>query len=287
MSTADDTQSSRISMSSHNRKVRYRALLEDLSTLEDDNNCNVERMERTASAVKEAQVLLAEGDVQERVKHPGEAYLDSRVLRATSDLAVRCSEAVSGNVNTYDRHELAQHIRENPEAWTFPLPLEVPVAASLFGSFDPAAPELRPRVPRRRLERQKQAALKAPEQVDKLEKTEEGSEMVSRVNRFIMKSYREGGERPLSYFHVVLDPSSFSRTVENIYHVSFLVRDGMVSVQLDEEFGLPFVKPVPKAEQERDIADENQFIVSIDMPRWQELIEAFHIEKPMMVLKRR
>ncbi|XP_059044904.1 non-structural maintenance of chromosomes element 4 homolog A [Achroia grisella] len=285
MSTANETQNSRISMSSHNRKVRYRALLEDLSTLEDDSSSNVERMERTANAVKEAQALLAEGDVEERVKHPGEAYLDSRVLRATSDLAVRCSEAVTGNVNTYDRHELAQHIRENPEVWSFALPLEVPCSASLFGSFAPTPPELRPRQPRRRIERQQQAALKAPEKIDKLEKTEEGSEMVSRVNRFILKSYREGGQKPLSYFHVVLDPGSFSRTVENIYHVSFLIRDGKVSVQLDEKYGLPFMCPVPQDEQE-GAGDENQFIVSVDIPRWQELIKEFRIKKPMMVLKR-
>ncbi|XP_052754226.1 EP300-interacting inhibitor of differentiation 3 [Galleria mellonella] len=285
MST-NETQNSRISMSSHNRKVRYRALLEDLSTLEDDSSSNVERMERTANAVKEAQNLLAEGDVEERVKHPGEAYLDSRVLRATSDLAVRCSEAVSGNVNTYDRHELARHIRENPEAWWFPFPLEVPPAVSLFGSFAPTPPEQRPRQPRRRTERQQQAALQAPEKIDKLEKTEEGSEMVSRVNRFILKSYRDGGEKPLSYFHVVLDPDSFSRTIENIYHLSFLIRDGKVAVQLDEEYALPFVRPVSQ-EHEDAAGDENQFIVSLDTARWQELIEAFNIQKPLMVLKRR
>ncbi|KAL0808485.1 hypothetical protein ABMA28_012934 [Loxostege sticticalis] len=279
---------SRSSLGSHDRKLRYRALLDDLSTLEDENDNNVQRMEKTASAVREVQSLLAEGGVEERVKHPGEGYLDSRVLRATSDLAVRCSEAVSGNANTYDKHELATHIRENPDFWDFALPREVPPVAFLFGTFAPTPPEQRPRAPRRRVEKQQAAALKAPETVDKLEKTEEGSEMVSRVNRFIIKSYRSGGEKPLSYFHLVLDPDSFSRTVENVYHLSFLVRDGMLALEKDEEWGLPFVTPVPTAQQEhRDIAEENQFIVSIDMQRWQELIQAFDIKKPMMVLKRR
>ncbi|CAK1587771.1 unnamed protein product [Parnassius mnemosyne] len=275
--------SQRSSLSSHNRKLRYRALLEDLSTLE-ENNDNVQQMERTAGAVKEVQSLLAEGGVEERVKHPGEGYLDSRVLRATSDLALRCSESVSGNVNTYDKHELAAHIRENPEFWEFVFPREVPAVSSLFGTFAATPPEQRPRKPRRRVEKQQTAALKAPERVDKLEKTEEGSEMVSRVYRLLTKACRNG---PVSYFRLVLDPDSFARTVENIYYVSFLVRDGMVAIDLDEERGLPFIKPVPASEQEeRNPSGDNQFIISIDMARWQELVAAFNIKSPMMVLKR-
>ncbi|CAG9789695.1 unnamed protein product [Diatraea saccharalis] len=260
---------SRGSLGSHDRKLRYRALLDNLSTLEDESANNVQRMDKTAEAVHEAQSLLAEGGVEERVKHPGEGYLDSRVLRATSDLAVRCSEAVSGNVNTYDKHELAQHIRENPDSWEFSFPLEVPVFGYLFGTFAATPVEQRPRAPRKRVEKQQAAALNAPHTVDKLEKVEEGSEMVSRVNRFILKNYRNS-ERPLSYFHLVLDPDSFARTVENIYHLSFLVRDGMLAVQLDEEYGLPFVTPVAASGSGGgDINEENQFIVSIDMERWQ------------------
>ncbi|KAJ0169894.1 hypothetical protein K1T71_014500 [Dendrolimus kikuchii] len=285
MSSLNGTTVRRSSMRSHDRKLRYRTLLEDLSILGDEN-CNDECMEKTSQAVQEVQELLAEGGVEERVKHPGEGYLDSRVLKATSVLAVRYTEAVSGNINTYDKHELAQHIRENPEFWELMFPREVPQLGFLYGTFAPTPPEQRPRAPRRRVERQQAAELKAPEAVERLEKTEEGPEMVSRVNRFINKQYKANGGQPISYFHVVLDPDSFSRTIENVYHVSFLVRDGMVSVDLDEEYELPFITPVAQQGEQSDISNENQFIVSLDMKRWQELIEAFKIRKPMMVLKR-
>lgn len=67
-------------------------------------------MARTSNALRVAQSLLTEGGLEERVRHPGEGYLDSKVLCVASDKAVRCSEAVSGNVNTYNKHELAAHI---------------------------------------------------------------------------------------------------------------------------------------------------------------------------------
>ncbi|KAJ8705531.1 hypothetical protein PYW08_012577 [Mythimna loreyi] len=277
------SQSSRTSMTgSYGRQLRLRNMLEEISTVEDDASNNLECMDQTSRVVKEAKNLRKEGNDDERVRHPGESYLDSRVLRAASDVTVRCAEAVSGNINIYDKHELARHIATNPDFWHFPFPLEIPVAAHVFGSFAPVAQ--RPTRVRRQVERQQAAQLKEPEKVDKLEKSEEGSQMVNRVNRFIVKTYKQR-QQPLSYFHTVLDPDSFSKSVENIYHVSFLVRDGLISVTLDDEYGLPFITPLSATPEQVDLSDEKQFIVSIDMQRWQDLISAFDIRKPMMVLK--
>lgn len=260
-------------------------MLETVATVEDDSSNNLECMARTSQVVKEAKNLHKEGDDEERVRHPGECYLDSRVLRATSDVTVRCSEAVSGNINEYDKHELARHIAENPDFWHFTFPSEIPVTGHVFGSF--AAVAQRPVRVRKQVEKQQAAQLKEPEKVDKLEKTEEGSQIVTLVNSFIVSWYKQH-HRPLSYFHTVLDPGSFSKSVENIYHVSFLVRDGLISVTLDKENGLPFITPLSATQRQGvDLSDEKQFIVSIDMQRWQDLISAFDIRKPMMVLKKK
>lgn len=65
----------------------------------------------------------------------------------------------------------------------------------------------------------------------RVKKPDEGSEKVEQVLHFLRKACRNG---PISYFHVALDPDSFTRTIENIYHLSFLARDGLVSVTLGE-----------------------------------------------------
>jgi hypothetical protein len=49
----------------------------------------------------------------------------------------------------------------------------------------------------------------------------------------------KGGEDGINFFEFVLDPSSFANSVENIFYVSFLVRDGMVA--LEDQDGVPIL----------------------------------------------
>ncbi|XP_073963888.1 SMC5-SMC6 complex kleisin component Non-SMC element 1 [Choristoneura fumiferana] len=268
---------------SHDRKRRLRSTLESFQKLEDDNATFTEKIQFTSEILQQAQAMLGEVSMDERVKHPGESLLASRVLRAAADMTAQCASAVSGGVHSYDRRALAEHFREHASFWNVPFPREAPAAAYLFGAFDAVPPEPRAR-PRRQVERQAVAEKKAPASVDKLEQTEESGKVTARVRHFVKKQYQQKGA-PLSYFHLVLDPDSFCRSVENVYHMSFLVRGGAVAVAVDEEYGLPFVTPLAESAH-TDLSEENQFIVSLDMQRWQELVKAFNIKQPMMVLKR-
>ncbi|CAK7225293.1 hypothetical protein SCUCBS95973_005815 [Sporothrix curviconia] len=108
-----------------------------------------------------------------------------------------------------------------------------------------------------------------------------------------------------------VNPLSFSQTVENLFYISFLVRDGRAGLTYDHT-GLPSIFPTEAEDgggervqeingssqrdsgrrRRRANADEgndepedtqrHQMILSIDMAMWKQMIELFQIETPMI-----
>lgn len=44
----------------------------------------------------------------------------------------------------------------------------------------------------------------------------------------IIRNYHKQHKNPIDFFTLVLHPTDFGKTIENILHVSFLVRDGLI-----------------------------------------------------------
>jgi hypothetical protein len=78
--------------------------------------------------------------------------------------------------------------------------------------------------------------------------TDQTDEMVKKVFKCLVDCWKAGGRQPVNYFRLLLDPESFGRSVENIFHMSFLVKQKMVEVQVGES-GLPEVIPIVKKKQ--------------------------------------
>ncbi|MBN3307187.1 NSE4A protein, partial [Amia calva] len=140
----------------------------------------------------------------------------------------------------------------------------------MLGSFLPDPP-----APRQRVERQRRAPSKEerrimPTQLKKMEESyQEATEKeVERILAILQSYYDEDPSSPISYFEFVIDPKSFSRTVENIFHVSFLVRDGLAKIELDN-YKLPVIAPV-LGEQEAggSGSGRKQCIVAISPQTW-------------------
>lgn len=85
----------------------------------------------------------------------------------------------------------------------------------------------------RQLKKAKQDAIAnvVAEQRDEMTDEEE-TELLDRH-----KVNRDGG---IAYFNFVINPGSFGQSVENMFYVSFLIRDGKLGLDVDEQ-GMPFL----------------------------------------------
>ena len=47
---------------------------------------------------------------------------------------------------------------------------------------------------------------------------------IMHIKRCLVKHYKAANYSPIDYFEFVIDPDSFAKTVENMFHVSFLIK---------------------------------------------------------------
>jgi hypothetical protein len=71
---------------------------------------------------------------------------------------------------------------------------------------------------------------------------------------------------PINFFKFFINPSSFSQSVENLFHLSFLIRDGRVSIEEDEE-GEPILETAdpPKDDDFKQGVTKIQSVFHFDM----------------------
>ncbi|XP_016367131.1 non-structural maintenance of chromosomes element 4 homolog A-like [Sinocyclocheilus rhinocerous] len=154
----------------------------------------------------------------------------------------------------------------------------------MLGSFLAEPPPPRQRVERQRKAPSKEAKRIMPTQLKKMEEShQEATEKeVERILGCLQSYFADDSEEPISYYEFVIDPNSFSRTVENIFHTSFLIRDGLVRMYLDTD-GLPCIAPVEEGEiGPGGAAVRHQCVISINQESWKEIIDAFDIKEALI-----
>ncbi|PVH86188.1 Nse4-domain-containing protein [Cadophora sp. DSE1049] len=129
----------------------------------------------------------------------------------------------------------------------------------------------------------KQALARATDAVDAEASEDMSEEEVQALMDKHSVSNQQGAEG-IAYFKFVINPYSFGQSVENMFYVSFLVRDGAVGISTDDR-GLPYLILIDendKAEAEKGEHPKHQAVLALDMQMWQDLIDAFEIQKPMI-----
>ncbi|KAG8551486.1 hypothetical protein GDO81_004136 [Engystomops pustulosus] len=243
------------------RQIRhqYRELMQNMQQNRDDMLSS--RSNKLTDTLQAANQLFAE------VFKPREAALDAQLLVLATNLGKEKASQLQADMTVFDPTSFAEDLLsfmginrlENPDsdsedeacakgylgadAWK-KLGTEAekyfkrtPTFHFMLGSF-----KTEPPIVRQKTDRQKRTSKVAekkvmPAQLKKMEEShQEATEKeVERILGFLQTYFREDPDTPISFFDFVIDPNSFARTVENMFHVSFIIRDGFARIKLDQD----------------------------------------------------
>ncbi|KDQ28038.1 hypothetical protein PLEOSDRAFT_1104716 [Pleurotus ostreatus PC15] len=280
------------------RAVRrqYRSLARDLEDKRDDNQCTPDHL---ISKVQDSDGLFM------NVKGPQEATLDSAFLLMASNIGAQKARAMKSGTGTFDVDEFitkllsfmggAQQMEdqlpedsddEQVDSADAPLNWEkigrkalaqsrrVPVMDFMLG---PLTIEQKKRnvVKRAKLEKNKED-LKRPQELKEEDISRSPNETTKNVA--ILQKLLNDNPDPINLFKFIINPNDFAQSVENIFYLSFLIRDGHVAFEIQD--GEPIIYPCePPTDEDRMGGGlrKRQLVTQFDMATWRRAIEVFNI----------
>ncbi|EMR10074.1 hypothetical protein PNEG_01825 [Pneumocystis murina B123] len=99
---------------------------------------------------------------------------------------------------------------------------------------------------------------------------------VMNINNFL-KRYS-----PIGLFEFVINPESFCQTVENMFYLSFLIREGKASLMKGKNDILVLESKNISSSEEQAQGNKKQVVIYIDMKIWRDAIEALDITKSII-----
>ncbi|KAJ3107571.1 Nitrogen permease regulator 2 [Phlyctochytrium planicorne] len=291
----DDLQQSK----EEKRRLRkeYRSLQ---SALEDNREAFLKPDNALAEAIEKANTLFKD------VKSTQEATLDAKFLIAAADLSAQKASKLRLTGNVVEPFEVVNRVftmlggvpsedRDNDEEQHVPRldwnALKTAVAESLKRApFGPLETEPKARKERKEIQRLKKdkSLLTKPTEL-KANDIEKQVNETATMYKFIAKKLQQTGE--INFFEFVINPDSFSQSVENLFYVAFLVKDGKASIIINEEDGQPYIRRTALDEEEEDGGGQSTSSTSSDLSKkqvifelthtiWKELIETYDIREP-------
>ena len=89
--------------------------------------------------------------------------------------------------------------------------------------------------------------------------------------------------QPISLYKFFINPNSFAETVENLFHLSFLIRDGKISVDETEHGDLIVEACEPPTEEDfRNGLFKIQSVFHIDKHLFDKAIKKYNIKESMI-----
>ncbi|KAH8423477.1 non-structural maintenance of chromosomes element 4 family protein [Aspergillus melleus] len=115
-----------------------------------------------------------------------------------------------------------------------------------------------------------------------------GDEPTDEMVQKVMALHNVADDGGIPLFNFCINPKSFGQSVENLFYVSFLVRDGTAGISVDSR-QLPTLhhsKPYAPSEAQKKGVQKHQAIFSLDFETWQDLIDAYSIKESIIPHRR-
>ncbi|POW03306.1 hypothetical protein PSHT_11724 [Puccinia striiformis] len=276
--------------------------------------------EEKASSMKDNATVITAEEFDKQVlglivtSNPSEATIDSRALRFLSETALKKSKLFKTDINAFDPDEFVLRFRqvmsakapidnvgnssEDDEAVAEEIDW-CKVGKSLM-RFSRRAPTLdlmygpleilhkkRKLTQRAKLEKH-ESERKEPELIDNNDIERSQAEMSALIKRISDLLTSEGGSDGMNLFQFFINPDSFSQSVENLFCLSFLIRDGKAAIEthdddnMERDFPLVYSCEPAGADQIQDGATKNQIILELTMSDWSDAIELYGIENSVI-----
>ncbi|KAI7879723.1 hypothetical protein K492DRAFT_208074 [Lichtheimia hyalospora FSU 10163] len=227
------------------------------------------------------------------VRNPLEAMLDSRFMTLTADItAQKARNASIGNaafdadefISKVKRFGTAANARELDDLDWKQLGLRAAEHSDRVMSIDfmlgPLKTEKKERktAGRRNIIRMDTDAVQ-PTQLNETDLHNQENETSANVNE-IYRLLSEKG--PYNYLIFITNPASFSQTVENIFYVSFLIRNALA--EIDDSTGEPILSicSPPTEDQIANGVTKSQLIMDMDMALWKEIIHTYNLQSSII-----
>lgn len=165
----------------------------------------------------------------------------------------------------------------------------LPKPTSLLGSLNKEILFKQQRVVKQRRANENLEELKTKiKELDVNSKENEENSTVSEIERIfeILKKIHKRALKigvQIGFYEFVINPFSFSRTIENIFYVSFLIKDGYARISLNSD-NLPIIEPTndedynaADASKKKKSVNNIQSMISLTKAQWEEIKEVFNI----------
>lgn len=275
------------------RRNKYKELLELGSQIEatTENEAPIVTLRKIADVAKRSDALNAEARFQDRIENTTEVVMDAQVMKMTHELLGSIVQTMHNTEISDDEFVAAIHQTIGPnmdwnklgEKLALGLSKTVTYSQPLFGTFDEAT-VIQPKEVK---ERRKNTTNKNSQQVKPIavtqqQKEEQEAASVNVIGHQIIGLFAENDNEPLPYYQLIINPENFMRTIQNAFQVSFLLRDGIIAIGVDED-GYPTVRPVKDSDKKNSTEEQSyQMVSNLSTTLCDEMIRHYNITEPMI-----